>query len=54
MTIHLQLKSMNLITVIEILIKKIKRQEAIEKRFNCKFIRIGPDGHNFIIFKAII
>ena len=54
MTIHLQLKSMNLITVIEILIKKIKRQEAIEKRFNCKFIRVGPDGHNFIIFKAII
>lgn len=34
--------------------KKIKRQEAIEKRFNCKFIRVGPDGHNFIIFKAII
>ena len=54
MTIHLQLKSMNLITVIEILIKKIKRQEAIEKRFNCKFIRVGTDGHNFIIFKAII
>lgn len=34
--------------------KKIKRQEAIEKKFNCKFIRIDPDRHNFIIFKAII
>ena len=31
---------------------KIKRQKAIEKEFNCKFIRINPDEENFNIFRA--
>ena len=30
----------------------IKRQKAIEKELNCKFVRIDPDKENFNIFKA--
>ena len=31
---------------------EIKRQNAIEKEIDCKFIRIDPDEENFNIFKA--
>ena len=30
----------------------IKRQKAIEKKLDCKFIRIDPDEEGFNIFKA--
>ena len=33
--------------------QEIKRQKAIEKEIDCKFIRINPDEENFNIFKAI-
>ena len=31
---------------------EIKRQKALEKEVNCKFIRINPDEENLNIFKA--
>ena len=33
--------------------QEIKRQKAIEKEIDCKFIRINPDEEDFNIFKAI-
>ena len=30
---------------------KVKWQEAIEKKLNCKFVRICLDEHNFIILQ---
>ena len=32
---------------------EIERQKAIEKKFDCKLIRINPDEENFNKFKAI-
>ena len=32
---------------------EIKRQKALEKEFNCEFIRINPDEKGFNIFKAL-
>ena len=31
---------------------EIKRQKALEKELNCKFIRIDPNDKNFNILKA--
>ena len=33
--------------------QEIKRQKAIEKEIDCKFIRINPDEEDFNIFRAI-
>ena len=32
---------------------EIERQQALEKKLGCKFIRINPDKENFNVFKVI-